>query len=580
LQDLAFNANIFPMGRNHLSSLLKSALIGLFVSAFYLGILHPFSLLEIPKLKTQDLFFAVRHLFVQPRSVLKDIVLITADDESIEKIHERWPFKRRIYAELLNRISAANPRLIGLDFIFSGKGEPSDDFLLSQAIQESGKVILASFVDAKRNYVLPLEEFRTKAQASGVVNKLLDPDLHVRRAGLFYRDKEGKTVSWPWEVEILISFLGLERGKFELTHDGVFFNSRTNKTNFFVPVYDHKGMMINYRFNLNDIDRIPLWKALEAKDLSDRLRGKIVLAGATSKILHDDYHTPLGLMSGIVVNTNLLANLLAKDFLKKIPLFLNVSFVFLFVFLASYLGLEGNVLRSLILLSLATGVFFGGFFALFANNYLGDCFSPFLGGWLSFLSIAFYRYFHIFLENVQLKGKVVTDPLTGLYNRRVLESRIDTELEKLTNAKRERKTDPLFDLSVLMVDIDNFKKINDTYGHQFGDDVLKNISFSIKENTRKDDLVARFGGEEFCVILPHTNKEEASQIAEKIRASVQAKKFNYVNQVATFTVSIGVASAKTDHLLASRTLIRAADTALYEAKRTGKNKVSLYQEKG
>ena len=568
------------MSRDQLSSLLKSVLISLVVSLFYIGVLQPFSLLEIPKLKTQDLFFAVRHFFVQPRSFLKDMVLITADDESIEKLHERWPFKRRVYAELLNRIAQAKPRLVGLDFIFSGKGEPSDDFLLSQAIQKSNNVILASFVDLQKNFVFPLDEFRYGAQASGVVNKLLDTDLNVRRATLFYRDNQNNVIGWPWEVEILISFLGLERGKFEPTNNGVLFNPPNQKANFFIPLYDRKGMMINYRFSLDDIDRIPIWEALQAKDLSARCQGKIVLVGATSKILHDDYHTPLGLMPGIVVNMNLLANLLTKDFLKKIHPFFNTIFIFIFVFIAAYLGREGNVLRSLILLSVATAAFFAGFFALFVNNYLGDYFSPFLGGWLSFLLIAFYRYFHIFLENIQLKGKVVTDPLTGLYNRRILESRIDMELERLTNAKGVRKTDPLFDLSILMIDIDNFKKINDTYGHQFGDDVLKNISFSIKESTRKDDLVARFGGEEFCVVLPHTNKEEASQIAEKIRASVQARKFNYVNQVTTFTVSIGVASAKTDQLLASRTLLRAADAALYEAKRTGKNKVSLYQEKG
>ncbi len=567
------------MSRDTVSSLLKSVIVGLFVSIFYLGIIHPFSLLEIPKLKTQDFLFATRHIFNRHAPILNDFVVIAADDESIEKIHAKWPFKRRIYAELLNKITAANPRLVGLDFIFSGKGEPADDFLLAQALEDSGKVVLASFVDAQKNFVLPLQEFRAGAQASGVVNKLLDQDLSVRRAGLFYRDREGNILGWPWEVEILISLLELDRTKFEIMHNGVSFSSKVGQGNFFIPFYDSKGMMINYRFNLKDIEYLPLWKALEEKDLSKRLGGKVVLAGATSKILHDYYHTPLGLMPGIIVNMNLLANLVTKDFLKKIPLALNASFIFLFVFLASYLSLNGNVLRSLVLLSLVTGAFFIGVFILFMNNYLGDYFSPFLAGWITFLSIAFYRYFHMFFENVQLRGKVVTDPLTGLYNRRVLESRIDAELEKLANTKGARKTDPLFELSVLMIDIDNFKKINDTYGHQFGDDVLKNISFSIKENTRKDDLVARFGGEEFCVILPHTNKEEASQIAEKIRVAVQARKFNYVNQVTSFTVSIGTASARADNLLASRTLLRAADAALYEAKRTGKNKVCLYEEK-
>ena len=564
------------MNRSVLSSISKSALAGLIVSSLYLGIIQPFSLLEIPKLKTQDLFFAARHLLIKRPPVLNDMVLVAIDDESIEKIHERWPLRRRIYAALLNKIMAANPRVVGLDFIFSGKSDPSDDFLLSESLQESGKVILASLVDSKKNFIVPLEEFRRAAQGSGIVNKLLDSDLHVRRAGFVYRDTKENIVSWPWEVEILISFLGLNRQNTQINANGVSFESMHDKSRFFIPFYDRKGTAINYRFNLKDLNYIPLWKVLEAQDLNSIFNGKIVLVGATSKILHDVYHTPLGLMPGIVVNMNLLGNLLARDFLKKVPLIVDATVVFLFVSLAAFLGFHFNILRSLILLTLGSGIVKVGYFILFCNNYLGDYLSLLLGGWIAFLFIAFYRYFNTLLENVQLRGKVVTDPLTGLYNRRVLESRIETELEKLANVKGTRKTDPLFELSILMIDIDNFKKINDTYGHQFGDDVLKNVSFSIKDNTRKDDVVARFGGEEFCVILPHTTKEEAARIAEKIRASVEARKFSYVNQTARFTVSIGVASAKEDELLASRALIKAADEALYEAKRKGKNQAYLY----
>jgi len=166
--------------------------------------------------------------------------------------------------------------------------------------------------------------------------------------------------------------------------------------------------------------------------------------------------------------------------------------------------------------------------------------------------------------------------LTGLYNRRFLESKIDAELERMAAVKGGRKTDPMQELSVLMTDIDNFKKINDTYGHQFGDDVLKTVSFCLKECTRRDDVVARYGGEEFCVVLFHTPKESALQIAEKIRKSVESKEFSYVSQIARFTISIGLAASRTDELFSSRAILRGADKALYQAKKTGKNRVCLY----
>ncbi|OGW86020.1 MAG: hypothetical protein A3C35_03970 [Omnitrophica bacterium RIFCSPHIGHO2_02_FULL_46_11] len=563
------------MNRILRSSFAKAVLIGALSSVFYLALLSFFPIFEIQKLKVQDSFFAVRHQWAHPPAVLNDFVLVTVDDESIEKIQEKWPFRRSLYAEFIEKITQAKPRLIAFDLVFSGKGEPLDDLLLVGAIEKSGQVVLASFVDTERNYIPPLKEFVRHAHA-GVVNKLLDRDLYVRRATLFYLGERGGVIAWPWEVEILIEILHLSRENQKVDSKSVRFIS-DGKADFMVPLYDRRGFAVNYRFDLKDVAQVPFWKAIDPRNSADIFNGKIVLVGATSKVAHDYYHTPLGFMPGVVVNMNLLVNLLAKDFLKKVHPILDSVFVFAFIFLASYFAFQHNVLRGLLVLTAASICFLAGFIILFVNRYLGDCFTPLFGGWMSFIGVTFYRSFHTFLENIQLKGKVVTDPLTGLYNRRALESRIEDELEKIARTTGARKTDSFYDLSILMIDIDEFKKVNDTYGHQFGDDVLKNIGFTIKNNTRKDDLVARFGGEEFCVVLPDIGKAEAAQIAEKIRAAVEAKKFSYVNKMASFTVSIGTASAKADHLLGSRGLIRGADQALYTAKRTGKNKVCLHQ---
>ncbi|MBI3999654.1 MAG: diguanylate cyclase [Candidatus Omnitrophica bacterium] len=109
----------------------------------------------------------------------------------------------------------------------------------------------------------------------------------------------------------------------------------------------------------------------------------------------------------------------------------------------------------------------------------------------------------------------MTDPLTGLYNRRVLESHIDTELEKISNMKGARKTDSFHELSILMIDIDNFKKVNDTYGHQFGDDVLKNIAFRLKTIPAKMILQPVLAGRNFALFSLILPKKKPARLLRK-----------------------------------------------------------------
>lgn len=152
-----------------------------------------------------------------------------------------------------------------------------------------------------------------------------------------------------------------------------------------------------------------------------------------------------------------------------------------------------------------------------------------------------------------------TDSLTGLWNYGYFQYKLDEELAK-AQATQEN-------LSVLMIDIDDFKKYNDSFGHIQGDQVLKEISGIIKDNCRKIDIVCRYGGEEFSLILPSNNKKEALLLAERIRKSVEKNNISG----SKFTVSIGVASFPQDHAR-KKELIKKADIALYQAKNKGKNR--------
>ena len=168
----------------------------------------------------------------------------------------------------------------------------------------------------------------------------------------------------------------------------------------------------------------------------------------------------------------------------------------------------------------------------------------------------------------ELEHLASTDPLTGLANRRTLMLRAEQELAR---AKRYGS-----ELSLLMADIDFFKKVNDTYGHQAGDVVLKKLADVFLLALRDIDFAARFGGEEFVLLLPETNAENALKTAERLRASVNDTQVSLQQGgMVKFTISIGVSSYSSSGNDSVEKLISGADKALYAAKETGRNKVCL-----
>lgn len=161
----------------------------------------------------------------------------------------------------------------------------------------------------------------------------------------------------------------------------------------------------------------------------------------------------------------------------------------------------------------------------------------------------------------------VTDSLTGLYVRRYFFERLHEEIE------RSRSYGFVF--AFLMVDIDDFKKCNDEYGHLVGDVVLRDVARLMKENVREIDLVARYGGEEFAIVLPETGLEGAKHAAERIRKRIAEHTFKAYDEKLKVTISAGMAFYPGD-AIAAALLVEKADQALYKAKWTGKNLVCVY----
>jgi diguanylate cyclase (GGDEF)-like protein len=163
--------------------------------------------------------------------------------------------------------------------------------------------------------------------------------------------------------------------------------------------------------------------------------------------------------------------------------------------------------------------------------------------------------------NAKLEGLATTDGLTGVKNHRAFQEFLEQQFQICRRSKAP--------LSLLLLDVDKFKNVNDSHGHQIGDDVLRKLAGVLAHEARKSDFVARYGGEEFVVVLTGTSREGSAEAAERLRLAVEGQKFEFGKVTASFGCSTMRSEDETREDLISR-----ADAALYLSKRTGRNRVS------
>jgi diguanylate cyclase (GGDEF)-like protein len=160
-----------------------------------------------------------------------------------------------------------------------------------------------------------------------------------------------------------------------------------------------------------------------------------------------------------------------------------------------------------------------------------------------------------------------TDLLTGLLTSRAYHERFELEFHKAQAARKS--------LSLLVIDVDNFKRVNDTYGHPAGDELLRLVGLQLRQDARRNDICCRYGGDEFIVVMPETIKSEAAAVAERMRKAIEGITLVFGKAVVRATVSIGVASYPQD-VTTKQALIKAADDALYAAKQDGRNSLRVF----
>jgi diguanylate cyclase (GGDEF)-like protein len=185
------------------------------------------------------------------------------------------------------------------------------------------------------------------------------------------------------------------------------------------------------------------------------------------------------------------------------------------------------------------------------------------------------RQFSLEMKKAQLYETVqelaITDGLTGVYVRRYFIERFMEELQR-ASAHRTRA-------AFMMIDLDYFKETNDRFGHLIGDTMLRDVARVLKQNVREVDFIGRYGGEEFCVLLPETDKAGAARAAERLRSAVAFQEFMIYDEIAKATISVGV-SVFPDDSEKMNELIEFADKALYQAKAGGRNKVVMFNDGG
>jgi two-component system, cell cycle response regulator len=172
---------------------------------------------------------------------------------------------------------------------------------------------------------------------------------------------------------------------------------------------------------------------------------------------------------------------------------------------------------------------------------------------------------HLREANQRLSELSMTDPLTSLYNRRYLMERFHEEVERARRYK--------YPLACLMLDIDNFKTINDTYGHLQGDQILQQIAVIMKNSNRVVDIIARYGGEEFLLILPQTDLGGAKVVGERLGKLISETRFVRNDPDQLVTISLGASAFASENVGTKEELLKSADDALLEAKRQGKNRL-------
>ncbi|MFL0809641.1 MAG: diguanylate cyclase [Agarilytica sp.] len=550
-----------------------------------------------------------------------DVLVLDIDDASIQKLqatHGVWPYKRDVYGKVLDYLSSKGAKTVVFDILFA---EPREgDAELKAAVGRHGNAVFVASTpviatDAHLNehndpgrldahswtvsphfpaaslqaVLLPTTSItgpEIDPYNIGIVDVSADEDGVLRSVPVIHKIGKSYLPALPLAVHQLNS--GHQDVKYLQFEDRITTNGQS------WPVDRTGKFKVYYPKNANSILSLSFYKVVDASEgriepegADTFFKGKTIFVGSTA-FKSDKVNTPRGMMSGTYLLAIVYQNLKHNLSMKPDNVVWNVLLLILAlipgVITSLYLRYSPWVYGGAVVLVMGVIGLFNWYF-LINYNQSSVLLFPLL---LVFFSYVFQVLIYSFLieqqnmrlteygrelkgRNEQLEAMANTDTLTGLMNRRAFLQIFSHEMD------RYNRHGTVF--SVAVMDLDHFKLVNDEYGHQAGDDVLKLFSGILTETFRQSDIAARWGGEEFVALLPDTHEEQAKMALEKVRKNFEAASVETPEGPLKCTVSIGAAQFDDDHLSLDDVLAH-ADKALYMAKETGRNRICLYKGKG
>lgn len=512
----------------------------------------------------------------------KDIVVVAIDDASYEYIldhYGEWPLRRDMYAKMVDYIESQQPKTVAFDLMFvkSMKSAISADNSLVDVFKKYDNVYTSMNLDNQPEDLRKAQQLPDKLAISPdsvadnpieysncriILQGILDATSHIGMINVS-RSDDGVLRKMPLYLKYNNKYYP-QLGYLVAQGSGMMKKVQSD---------DEASVILNWYGPAETFENIPMYKLLKAADGGETFdydfHNKIVYFGATAASLFDIKTVPVDkVYPGVEVQATYVNNLLDGSLIKKCPEYVNL--------LAGLVLALLTVLAVLKIQSMPTafGLSFTIYtvYVLFAyelmrmNYYWIKIVSPVAFAIFAFILAVIIKYL-IKSRDFDAQYKLATtDGLTELYNHRYFQEQMQNQV---SHSKRYGVP-----LSLIIIDIDFFKKFNDTYGHQSGDAVLRQVAFALKKNVRATDIVCRYGGEEMSIILPNTKYEEAVGIANKLCTIVSEKKCKLANgKESNVTISLGVSTYGADGETPA-IIIESADKRLYHAKENGRNRVN------
>ncbi len=529
-----------------------------------------------------------------------DIVIVAIDDATYEYIldtYGEWPLPRDIYANVINYLEKQSPRAIAFDLMFvkSLKSKNSADEALINTFKKYDNIY------ASMNFDNQSEDLRTPPNLPdklklnvknnsridfsqltfnncrtilagilnvtsniGIINVSRSDDGILRKMPLVVKYKSDYYPQLALKVGL--NYLGETPKEFEID----------KKSNFKFAdkkIYLDKdgSAILNWYGPAGTYQYIPMYKLIKAtkgESLDFNFSNKIIYVGTTASSLFDIKTVPTGkIYPGVEVQATYVNNLIDNNFIRKVDRSYTITLsILLALLIASVVSRVSSVLyASIVSLSTYFIYLLVAYYAMRFENLWLEIIYPLIFSIFGFTFSYIFKYI-VKSRDFEYQYKLATtDGLTDLFNHRYFQEQIR---QYVNNCKRYNN-----EFSLIIIDIDFFKKFNDNFGHQSGDAVLRQVASTLKRNVRATDIVCRYGGEEMSIILPNTSEDEAFSTAQKICERVAQHKFKLANGKETnVTISLGVSTFPQDGNDAE-TIISQADKRLYDAKNNGRNQV-------